>query len=202
MKEKPILFNSEMVQAILEGRKTQTRRVIKPQPYKHCSDPYYNPASFEPDRGWYFKGGGKYKCPFGVPGDQLWVRESLFWRVYNGWLYKADEKGIPDPKGADQIGWNNSEHGISGDIVVSLFMPKWVSRIQLKVKNIRVERVQDISESDARDEGVKPNNAYTDKNFIMPTKAFENLWNSINKKRGFGWAANPFVWVVEFEVMK
>lgn len=143
-KERPILFSGPMVRAILSGEKTQTRRVIKPQ----------YPTS-------------AIKCPYGVAGDLLWVRETfaendvlpLSARPPGEYIYRAD-----------------SVHD----------MPRRVSRIMLEITGIGVERVQDISEADAKAEG------------FSGIKEFLGLWNDINAKRGYGWGVNPFVWVVSF----
>lgn len=190
MKEKPIIFSTEMVKAILDGRKTQTRRVIKPQPV-NCGivfpqglsrnfffqDDYYN----EPEHSV-----GEYrKCPYGFVGDRLWVRETWTGDVWCGYAYKADGTMLPIDCGEIEFTrWKPSIH-----------MPRRVSRINLLVKNIRVERIQGISEEDAISEGCKD---YVGIYYSSCRHNFINLWNSINEKRGYGWNVNPWVWVIEF----
>ena len=183
MKERPILFSGAMVRAILEDRKTQTRRVVKPPrgwaEYSHC-DPFAMPR---------LRGGGTEctaesvydkSAPYGQPGDRLWVRET--WQCGDYFIrhpqidqvrYRATD--------AELLHWRPSIH-----------MPRWASRIQLEITGVRVERLQDISEADAISEGV-----YSDP--AAPARdGFMGLWDSINVSRGFGWAANPWVWVVSF----
>lgn len=189
IKERPILFSAPMVKAILEGRKTQTRRVVKPQPTG--DDPIYNPSSYEPDRGFYFKGGGKYKCPYDKPGDRLWVRETWcnHWPIgtakscIDGPCYRATDDGecIPEQK------WKPSIH-----------MPRWASRINLEIIDIRVERVQDISHQDAQAEGCTTPSTEMGLTQGDWRGSFHALWDSINGKT-FPWSDNPWVWVVEFK---
>ena len=221
MNEHPILFNGEMVRAILEGRKTQTRRVWRPQP-----NVPYRRAEVVPDSGkdgwalrWYGEGGHAYRwdadCPYGTPGDRLWVREThgypdahtkgqseLWAEVYKAIWYRADDKyGSAMHHGPlRSLHWNHHWRP-------SIHMPRWASRISLKVTGVRVERVQDITEDDAMAEGVNGgclNCGEPDPcgcNAPMPDHAdsFAGLWNKINESRGFGWLENPWVWVVEFE---
>ncbi len=195
--EKPILFSGEMVRAILEGRKTQTRRVLSYQP--DC-EAVYGPEMFSPtviDRYGIEQPGaevfGVYaddwslKCPYGQPGDRLWVRET-FGVVGSSYIYKADfvkaeadcfvefETGVTAP-----VKWKPSIH-----------MPRKACRIILEVSKIRVERLRNIGDSDAEKEGINPLVA-------NKVKAFELLWDSINAVRGFGWDVNPWVWVIEFK---
>jgi hypothetical protein len=186
---RPILFSGPMVRAILEGRKTQTRRVMKPQPLE-LSDLLTQVVS-EPKHWWREAQRGAlrsaviigklHRCPYGGPGDRLWVRETHIlthdpgWGVVTGAIYRADlEEAEADAAGP----WRPSIH-----------MPRKVSRITLVVANVQVERVQSITEAGARAEGVT-------------LAEFPALWDSINAKRGFGWAANPWVWAVEFERVK
>lgn len=201
MNEKPIIFSSEMVRAILEGRKSQTRRVIKPQPKLDIGmcDPFL-PALID----------GKYvACPYGQPGDHLWVRETwgvhqldgISGKEYPNILYKADDSTrlvISDEVwkyNKEKFQWRPSIH-----------MPCWASRITLEIVDVRVERVQDISDSDIMDEGTK-NCEYAlppycthcgGHEHLCNRDRFRELWNSINAKRGYPWASNPWVWVVEF----
>lgn len=210
-KERGIIFSAEMVRAILKGRKSQTRRVVKPQPVdhqKHCgcdwprgkyvfkgSRAYPWPESFE---------NGRLSCPHGSPGDLLYVKEA--WRLWEGPSF--DGFGEPlDPdiftrslKGAD-IEWLKSrpteyraDTGGDGPWRSPLFMPKWAARIWLRITDVRVERVQDISKEDTYAEGV-----------IYPPRAwsianFAELWDAINGKRpGCSWQSNPWVFAISFE---
>jgi hypothetical protein len=198
MNEKPILFSGEMVRAILDGRKTQTRRVVKPQP---------------PD-GW----GGKSSkialathCPYGQPGMTLWVRET--WASH---FHMDDTKPSEFSIGAQMLPvWyratdDNSTWRERGKWRPSIFMPRWATRITLQVTGVRVERVQDISEADAVAEGIERKGEiwkcceYAGAHCYGtndPTVSFSKLWDSINGARpGCAWSDNPWVWVVEFEV--
>ncbi len=189
---KPIIFNTEMVRAILGGRKTQTRRVIKiddaPENWK-ISIAGTSIVRTEPY---------DVKLPRYAAGDILWVRET--W-CKNGetYLYKA---GCPHLQDNMWIKWRPS-----------IFMPKEACRIKLRVTNVRVERLQDITEEDAIAEGINwldeacySNNGWTP-TFYDPDSGgspvfrdgFTALWDSINAKRGYGWDTNPWVWVIEFE---
>ena len=124
------------------------------------------------------------KCPYGKPGDSLWVRET--------WCPTLDGKSVAyyrssiDPRLKDEPTWKPS-----------VFMPRWASRITLKVTSVRLERLQEITPDDCIREGV--NWVETGPNFADITGAFRDLWGSINGKRGYGWDSNPYVWVVSFE---
>jgi len=187
-KMKPIIFSTPMVQAILEGRKTMTRRVVKPQP-KVCKEVssikrHSNPAC----KNWLAEtnNGGtigivniksKYE-----PGDILWVRET--WNQDPiSYLYKADYGLIYKYQT-----WKPS-----------IYMPRAAARIFLRVTDVRVERLQDISEADALNEGCDGEIAGTIS--IKPIEEYKALWDSINGKRGgaYKWDSNPWVWVIEFE---
>ena len=211
MKERPILFSAPMVRAILEGRKSQTRRVVKPQPF----------AGWYPSKctnGWGFchpQGEAPavlFQCPYGVPGDRLWVRET--WAYFN-----ADEDLYQKNKGAlafratwdsDRCEWPQFARAISyipGDRWrPSIHMPRWASRITLEITDVRVERLQEISEEDALAEGVREiggnfEGCYEFCDRLSGTNArdcFGRGWDSINAKRGSGWDANPWVWAISF----
>lgn len=178
MKERPILFSGPMVRAIFDDRKTQTRRAIKTG-----GIPY--------DEFWAEQWLRKGKCPFGTPGDRLWVRETWaqpFAEVEgsNGVIYRAD--------GPEYLGFAERRHGwgADGDWRPSIHLPRKFCRLLLDVKAIRVERLNDISEDDCKAEGcVDRGDSASDQ--------FAELWESINGKRGYGWKENPWVWVVEFE---
>ena len=189
MKERPIIFSTEMVNAILEGKKTQTRRVIKHSKKLWIQEQVSNIN----------------KCPYGQVGDRLWVKETHYrygkWNK-NGftktgrqkWAFKATSKDVkyfdnpPDdvkPNSYRKEAWYKRP---------SIFMPRLVFRITLEITGIRVERLQKITEKDAIAEGFVSFQ-------IMPSGIIENFrayWNFINAKRGYSWESNPWVWVIEF----
>lgn len=178
MNVKPILFNTAMVQAILEGRKTQTRRIIKPQP----TNPRWNNIGW---LGWDDGHGYRMKSPCEV-GDVLWVRET-FDDVAMGhpWYYKADGDLRPECRKGER--WMPSIH-----------MPKEAARIFLKVKDVRIEKLWAMDEETAIAEGFEDSPAGTD----SPLQRFSELWDKTIKRddlREFGYHADPWVWVIEFE---
>lgn len=183
MKERPILFSGAMVRAILAGTKTQTRRVLKPQP-QPCGDGVLRPLITD--------------CPHGYIGDRLWVREAWARRLDEDHLSARD---IPAP---NRWAWywasgpgkccNTGCAGAAGRVRAARFMPRWASRILLEIAGIRVERVQEITEDDALREGCY--------GAISARNEFTELWDSINEKRGFGWETNPWVWVISFRTAK
>jgi len=212
MKEHPVIFNSEMVRAILDCRKTQTRRVINPQP------------TLSERTGFNWKGaaygiGSTYRdtvrnfancfktCPFGQVGDRLWVRETfavlgnedgcpIDW---NGNLIKGDEKQAAriykascwqEPGNYGLWSIPDRETQYEGTWRPSIHMPRWASRITLEITGVRVERLQDISEADAIAEGGT-------KHFNIDW--FGPLWASIYGVDS--WDANPWVWVIEFRLV-
>jgi len=193
MKERPILFSGPMVRAILSGRKTQTRRIVKPQPdesglSKKDGAEYWEDAS-----------GRKYICPFGVPGDRLWVRET--WRTTKSLEHLAPRNiasGAPLEYMADRCltpGGGRLEY--RGKARPSIFMPRWASRINLEVADVRIERLNDITEEDAKAEGWDGYISY----MPQPHPAiaeFSRLWESIHGPGS--WDHNPWVWVVTFKV--
>lgn len=192
--ERPILFSAPMVRAILAGAKTQTRRAVKPQP--DALDP-------------------EYPSPFGVPGDRLWVREAHATETWDDdgerVIFRADlgamwRDGLPGdvfflasdyiPRGG---GWRPS-----------IYMPRWASRITLEVVSVRVERAQKISDADIAAEGVTERTA-ADLGFapehvaevaqhMGPIGLWQMTWEKINGVES--WAANPWVWVVGFRLVK
>lgn len=180
MKERPILFNAEMVRAILDGRKTQTRRIVK-DPIWTMPNEIFNPRA--PHR--YGDVSTMKPCPQGGIGDRLWVRET--------WALHPDEH--PSEAGilyrATDPGWDTAGTGLKRK--PSIHMPRWASRITLEITGIRVERLNDISRGDAMEEGCScPNMAYGPD----PRQWFTALWESIYGEGS--WNANPYVWVLEF----
>jgi hypothetical protein len=222
-KERPINFTSESVKAILDERKTQTRRVIKKAfdvefasavlPAKKSgwvawwtlplnTESLNNLAKFTKEQ--YVHG---FKCPYGVVGDELWVKENAYIAPVNfgdpqfsnridyegnhrivGWTASMDCEGI---RCAEDYGVKQRS---------SMLMPRWASRIQLRITDIRVERVQEITGADCKAEGIN--------SFVHPVAdyyeasqrdGYQRLWDSINAKRGYGWDLNPWVWVIKFE---
>lgn len=206
-----MLFSTPMVQAILDGRKTQTRRVLKPQ-VRACSHQDYTEAEWKNSpTEWTVKEGYAYcglcgngieysknfsgiKCPYGQPGDRIWVREK--WKpndILMGWPYHyyAANDTFTHP---DNEKWKPP-----------IFMPKAAARIWLEVVDVRVERLQDINENDAVSEGVEQNPDGSWRDYIAPARlwqdaakpSFQSLWQFINGVES--WEANPWVWVVEFK---
>jgi hypothetical protein len=203
MKERPTIMSGESVRAILDGRKTVTRRVIKPQ------------ASPPPARFVYFGSGNLWiaesnsgkvgifnpnhvKCPYGKIGDRLWVRET--WAEAHYWTNDIDSetpiyRAFDDKTAIKKVVWKSP-----------VTMPRWASRLTLEITDIRVERLQGITEEQAIAEGM-----YGD--FMMAVGSFGNkhesvitqyhiVWNSLNAKHCYPWASNPWVWVLEFKVVK
>ena len=192
MKERPILFNTPMVRAVLEGRKSQTRRVIKPQPKWFYGGMPIKTADADPN--------GVIRCPYGSVGTRLWVRET--WAA----LHRYDHLSPKDiPKNGE--GFVHHKATWSGPCGLiwrrSIHMPRWASRITIEVVDVRVERVQDISEDDAEAEGVDAISldAIPRQATWSRKKDFAQLWDFINMKRGCGWSVNPWVWVVDFKVV-
>lgn len=230
----PIPFSVPMVRAILEGRKTQTRRVMTPQPSEeygviqvgtyhprqvdrrgeeYPGDPIFGAFTPDGEYGW--------PCPYGAPDDMLWVREKTrVIEVKHGrdctdegfcsvrLRYEADGTELwvqwPDRDVADPVEGQCIAYGGLRE----------TSRINLRITDVRIERVQDISEEDAIAEGIKPEWRDVDGRVIYgandgigfglkgqafsASDAYKHLWDSINAKRGLGWKANPWVWVIEF----
>lgn len=197
MKERPILFSGAMVRALLAGTKTQTRREFKAR-----NGGVWPRANDMPGMKQIMR-----NCPYGQPGDRLWVRETWAYHVLaigavvdsdGPFVYRADNK--------------STQHRLCEKWRPSIHMNRWASRILLEIVSVRVERLNDISEEDARAEGIKQarfpldylwNADYPDKGCGSgggPVDAYKSLWNEIN---GTGsWAKNPLVWVVEFKCVQ
>lgn len=192
MKERGMIFNGEMVRAILDGRKTQTRRIVKPQPELTKGSGFswngalYGAGSDDRETNRNF---AHVKCPHGKPGDRIWVRET--WAEAGAGapdlkLYCANyPEHIPShyenvPK-AEDVRWTPSIH-----------MPRWACRILLEITNVRVERLRSMSQDDARAEGVIAASGPMEAGL-----AFRELWDSIYGEDS--WRDNPWVWVIEFK---
>ena len=200
MKERPIIFTGDSVRAILDGRKTQTRRVVKPQP----------PGSADPE----------LRCPYGRPGERLYVKET--W-ADAGPMYGRDADPPQDvayfaDKSAVMFDGDLKPHAVGRADLASwnwgklrkrspLYLPRWASRLTLEVVSVRLERLHKITNDDARAEGVQPimlagvdgGRPRRGETFYNAAhrNAFAFLWNAINGKRA-AWSTNPWVWRVEF----
>lgn len=239
VRERPILFSGAMVRAILDGTKTQTRRVVKPQPN---AGP--NGEMVDLGGGWGLLDGdlsGEWRCPYGAPGDRLWVRES--WQDVHplqadGRYSQEGRAGIPGPppvayrtiyradgeyarlhfqREAPLHPYRELCSGSSCERdhvhpeerytgwCPSIHMPRWASRLTLEITDVRAERVQAISEADARAEGVERHDddgatyyGPFGKGHASAVVEFRRLWDSLNAARGHGWDANPWVWAITF----
>ena len=242
MRERPILMSAPMVRAILEGRKTQTRRVVKKQPPQDLNDGrwYADRYNGGPQWCWWGKPGTDVHnkvahhigqvCPYGQPGDRLWVRESFC--LEGGDDYALEESRYPRdgrpvrPNNADDdsTGWmvpwyraTDGEPNIVPDDLPdssddrtrwkpSIHMPRWASRITLEVTEVRVQRLQDISPEGILAEGVdngSSNPSMGERWANMQRMAWTDLWDSINGQRpGCAWGDNPWVWAVSFKKEK
>lgn len=201
MTERPILFSAPMVRAILDGRKTQTRRVVKRElsgRVKAVGSP----------RNWHLDDpNAVLACPYGQPGDRLWVRETFNWSSERDLLPREPHKLCRERAGYldNRVVWaadGTRVHPEFGKAVwrPSIHMPRWASRITLEVTAVRVERLNDISEADAIAEGCAGwgwHDPFSgDADGQTPQEEYAQLWEKIN---GAGsWDANPWVWIVEF----
>lgn len=204
VKTRPILFSAPMVGALLAGRKTQTRRPVK------------NPGRLD---GCMLEGEEAEWCPYGAPGDLLWVRET-----FSGPHCMEASEGCaaapPSKWGRSSRIWywadGNPQDGDWTRPRPAIHMPRWASRLTLRITDVRVERVQDISEKDAIEEGVwgtfiedgrywrnyslSDEDAACSPMLNFPSESYRTLWESIN---GAGsWDANPWVWALTFEVLR
>ena len=178
--ERPILFSGPMVKAILEGRKAMTRRVVKPEPefgVEAASVQHEDGKAKAVFQSLSNCSGITVACPYGRPGDRLWVRETWAYECGGGYLYKASHL-----------------HMVPGDNRwrPSIHMPRAASRILLKITEIRVERLKDITASDCVCEGIE-----FESDIFTTYNKFRRLWQSINGPES--WAKNPWVWVIEFK---
>lgn len=227
MIESPILFSAPMVRAILDGRKTQTRRVAQFKPREEGLNLSFSGlvADSYGGRNWmlYSQGGSGWnerthplQSPYGVAGDRLWVKETFV--AYGRWGTRFNEKkGRDEWHFVDMTLETGREYRFGADLRnarrdsvtptwwrrPSIFMPRVASRITLEVTGVRIERLQSISEADARAEGVaveeRHTTGYCAGEYLPPSiRAYRELWDSLNAERGFGWDTNPWVWVVEF----
>jgi hypothetical protein len=224
MKERPIIFSDEMVRAILAGRKTQTRRVIRMRDGSLCDDTDIpanegTRAPYVMDFSKTFPRWRQLDCPYGAPGDRLWVKET--WAdAPNGMIYRANFN-LPDGFGSEVVDLRTGKT-IPLKWKSSRFMPKKLARLWLEIISVRVERLQEIKPQDMVAEGtgvpVDPDGCAL---FTLQTKPqllsdyvetdprqwtaddylrayFGHLWDTINFKRGCGWDINPLVWVIQF----
>jgi hypothetical protein len=227
--ERPILMSTENVKAILEGRKTQSRRVIKPQPKfvpsSECGsgkDQWeYHPVY------WYAEDGpGRLMnrcCPYGQVGDKLWVRETHYrygkW-VKNGFTKTGKQKWTFRGQAKEVRYYDNPPEDVRPNRYrepawykrPSIFMPRWASRITLEITEIRVERLQEITGEDMNREGIVYDDLWG--KFSIPDwdtfveaqekvaiSAFTKIWDSINGKK-HPWSSNPWVWCISFKMLK
>lgn len=198
--EKPIIFSSPMARAILQGRKTQTRRVIQPTHAKRDARLPRQASMTAADYELLFT------CPYGAPGDRLWVKETFYNDLIDGRdvehvYYLADSTKPKEQACCDLI-----PECCCGEVgktkwKPSIHMPRWASRITLEITGVRVQRLQDISEEDAKAEGAQ-------EQVVLPgdrgsfVAGFYFIWDGIHHKNDVAcWDANPWVWVMEFKMM-
>ena len=204
VKERPILFSGGMVKAILDGRKTQTRRVMKPQPILDLNrsgqgNPFWLWLEGKKRAAFNYPNGDQsliqFYCPYGKPGDRLWVRET--------WGASGYGCSLPINQEAMSYRLKYGDETYGQCRRSPIHMPRWASRINLEITNVRVERLNEISEEDADAEGISltPSTfCYGDETPEMQSHraAFQILWEKINGKK-HPWSSNPWVWVVEFK---
>ena len=187
-----MLFKAPMVRALLDGSKTQTRRVMKPQPYRE---------DYMAEDG--VRRQFAMLSPYGQVGDLLWVRETLGHNADKGHYYAAT--GMYVGPLLDYEREPSPSVGIPARTIPSIHMQRWASRILLEIVSVRVERLQDISESDAIAEGIEKTpqgfwslyGQHETNGTFNPRTSFRALWQSINDAGS--WPANPWVWVIEFK---
>ena len=193
---RPIIFNGEMVRAILEGKKTQTRRIIKVE-WSRCLD-FDEPEDLQKT---------VEQCPYGKEGDFLWVRESIRKRdiskndipIY-GANYVADFNpvmGVGD-QGKTFLGRAITDWKWKRDTLPGIYMPRWASRITLKITEVRVQQIRQSSYDDRKKEGIERDHPNVGQDL---RRKFMDLWDLINAKRGYSWESDPWVWAITFERM-
>lgn len=229
MRERPILLNAEMVRAVLDGRKTQTRRIMKIQPTAsktkegdfwfpckkmesmvHISDLIPGEHGAWPAHEFF-----SMSCPFGAVGDRLWVRENCFAEQGVGTSVDSGSKLVYYPADMASLKTSSEQEnlweklwsygkGIGGQVVPSIHMPRWASRITLEITGVRVERLWDITEEDAKAEGFtfdalrfKSGTREVSEMGHTAVYQFGGIWQSIYGEES--WQANPWVWVIEFK---
>ena len=227
MKERPILFSGAMVRAVLSGAKTQTRRLLRWRPREEGINLQFSGLSLgcyncdDPASGYVLRSRGAGSCwndrtwpahcPYGAPGDRLWVREAFAYSVkdpdsfHEPGEYSAETHDIVCRATSDNTGeWEHYEDGNRTRCAPpwrpGIHMPRWASRITLEITEVRVQRLQEIGGYDVLAEGVdngKSNPTMGVRWQNMQRTAFEELWNSINGKRA-PWSSNPWVWAVSF----
>lgn len=211
MKERGMIFNAEMVRAILDGRKTQTRHIMKLQPETPGAGLRYITESHKKSEvGKYFwcisdalgmrARSAVFTCPFGAVGDRIWVRETF--RVHS----RATDVATLVYRASVRNSWTEQTHRVPVAVcnkpatpekwTPSIHMPRWASRILLEITDVRVERLRDLSEEDAKSEGITPSAGG-----VLPGWEyrinFRDLWMDIYGTDN--WEANPWVWVIEFK---
>ena len=233
MRERPILFSAPMVRAILAGEKTQARRVVRTEHGEDIGVVAHDPASGRWEAGQFGDYGRAahgewWACPYGVPGDRLWVRETFAsWededcddgpQTYVAYAAtpRVGYRSVPDRARIcylDESTPIDSDSRLLGPWRPSIFMPRVASRIDLEIVNVRVERLQDITEEDARAEGIGRVRQYDEDDKLVDPHSpnsygytpplatyagsFEIGWDTINGKRA-PWASNPWVWALTF----
>lgn len=246
VKERPIIFSGDSVRAIIDGRKTQTRRPIKDVPrdahtFCRVSDGWViwcggrscgDQAEYDRFTAESYPEGGGIRCPYGQPGNRLWVRET--WQFVDGnarHRNTAFVEGIPSARLGPAAPWKGvqdtrpitwramyradgpaPEHKLYGNFPWNspVYMPRWASRLLLEVTDVRVQRLQEISEQDAQAEGVPFDGTYwlgglhlvkgTLQCWPTASEAFARAWDVINGKRAT-WSSNPWVWAITFRVV-
>lgn len=210
MKERPIIFSGPMIRSILQGRKTMTRRIVKPQPdFFECSSWCYSETGHS-GAGWYVceteyleEGSFFYRCPYGKVGDRLWVRETWSHTGTGVWSISSAINALDG-----KVIYRAAEGHNDAKWWPSIHMPRWASRITLEITGIKVERLQDITEEEAKAEGVEPKPVKTlgwkrreilgelpDVSYRM---AFADLWETLNGQGS--WELNPWCWAVSLEM--
>lgn len=221
-RERPILFSAPMVRALLEGKKTQTRRAVKANQGIHCPNEMWPDALRdviewrEQNGRWFglmgYRTLADVVCPYGAPGDRLWVREAWWQDKRDPTVAVMDADGACRYSPNDPPARSRPEHVADLDALrrnafwrkrPSIHMPRWASRITLEITDVRVQRLQAIGEADSYAEGIQPvcivgcSNSEADRLAEqLARSAFRNLWESINGSDS--WAANPWVWAITF----